>query len=360
MSVEASGSYLAWAKAHVGRLPLCLRSSGMAPRPLAPLMASALKGDGPAGRGAAWHHESIAQQIAARWGCPPDHVQPTMGTSGANFLVLATLLGQDGELLCETPCYDPLWRIAQLLGRPVHFFERRAEHEWGVDPFALEAQLSHQTRVVALSRPHNPSGADIPESVLLQLGELAEAHDLHVLVDEVYLDFLEDARPAAQLHPRLVSTASLTKVYGLGSLRLGWVMAEAALILRLERSRDCVEVLLPEPAVQLALCAWPQLPRWRAQARAIAAAGRAIADAELAGLEGLRSAPSSACPLDFLFWGGDEQALCQELEAQGVGVTPGSFFRAPGGVRVSWMGEPERLRDAARQLATALRRAGES
>ena len=111
MNAEEDRSYLAWAKRHVGRLPLCLRCSGMRPRPLAPLMAAALQCDGPAASGATWHHESIAQLIAERWGCSPDHVQPTMGTSGANFLVLATLLGGGGELLCERPCYDPLWHI---------------------------------------------------------------------------------------------------------------------------------------------------------------------------------------------------------------------------------------------------------
>jgi aspartate/methionine/tyrosine aminotransferase len=162
----------------------------------------------------------LATAVAGRHGTTADHVFLGLGTSGANLFALGALLSGGGELLCESPTYDPIWRAARFLGAPVRFFDRPRSTGWAVDPVAVEAMLSHETRAVAVTRLHNPTAADVTEGVLCALGEIAEAHDLHVLVDEVYLDFLVDPVPAFRIHPRLVSTGSLTR--STGSAGSGW------------------------------------------------------------------------------------------------------------------------------------------
>jgi aspartate/methionine/tyrosine aminotransferase len=355
MSPPHRDCYLDWARANAGRTRLCLRGSGVANRPLpCPLPPLPQRPAGPFDD--LWHQAAVARAIGLRYGAGPEQVFVALGTSGANRAVLEVLLGggeEPGELICERPAYDPLWRTGVALGSPVHFFERRAQDDWRLDPLALEAELSHQTRAVILTRPHNPSGVDIPETTLLAVGEMAEAHDLYVVVDEVYLDFVPHARPAFQIHPRLISTSSLTKVYGLSELRLGWVVAPQEIVAAMHQRRLHGEALLPTLPHAVALALWDQLDAWRDEARAQAALGASTLQAAVQGLEGPRLSPCAGTPFACL-QGIDEDQLLAALEARGVGVTPGRYFDAPGCVRVGWTRAPEQLQQAATILREIL------
>ncbi|MBU1651606.1 aminotransferase class I/II-fold pyridoxal phosphate-dependent enzyme, partial [bacterium] len=90
-------------------------------------------------------------------------------------------------------------------------------------------------------------GKDVSEAALLHLAEKAEEFNSHILVDEVYLDFLpEDHRkPAASLHNRLVSVNSLTKVYGFGDLRSGWAIGPEELIWECWRFNNLLSAVPP-------------------------------------------------------------------------------------------------------------------
>ena len=348
--------YLSWARAHAGCQRICLRGSGMPNRALAqplPPLPSA-----PVGQDDLWYERQVGAAVATRWGASPDQVFMALGTSGANAAILAELLQPRGadapELLCERPAYDPLWRTGQALGAQLHFFERRAEDGWCIDPLGLEAQLSHQTRAVILARPHNPTGVDTSEADLRALGEMAEAHDLWVVVDEVYLDFVPGARPAFSIHPRLISTSSLTKVYGLSELRTGWVLGDPELVARLTRRRLHGEALLPVLPHAAALALWDRLDGWRDAARVLARQGADIFTEALCDVPGVSIASHAHTPFGFVQVGGDDQALTAALEARGVGVTPGSLFSAPGGLRLGWTRPPEQLREGASILREIL------
>jgi len=356
MNAPSDTPYLSWARANAGTTRLCLRGSGMPSRalpvPLPPLRRP------PAGQDDLWHERRVGEAVAQRYGVQPEEVFVALGTSGANTAVLTSLLasraGEPGELLCERPAYDPLWRTAKALGCSVRFFERRADEAWRIDPLALEAGRSHQTQAIIVARPHNPTGVDIPAPVLHSLGEMAEAHDLWVVVDEVYLDFVPDALPAYRIHPRLISTSSLTKVYGSSELRLGWVLAQAERVASMSRRRAHAEALLPTLPHAVALALWDQLDTWRDDARASALEGAAIFEAAVRGIPGVSMAPHAGTPFGFIRVPGDPTELCRALADRDLGVTPGTLFDAPGGLRLGWTRPPEQLREAAAILRTAL------
>jgi len=59
-----------------------------------------------------------------------------------------------------------------------------------VEPAIIAAAITPRTRLVVLTRPHNPTGAVIDGPTLAAIAEIAERASIHVLVDEVYLDTL--------------------------------------------------------------------------------------------------------------------------------------------------------------------------
>ena len=225
-----------------------------------------------------------------------ENVATANGCSGANFLACAALLEPGDEVLVERPFYDPMPAAARLLGASVATFERRFEDGYDVDRDRVAAALTPRTRLILISNPHNPSGALARPESLATLGALAARRGIHVLVDEVYLDTVFDGRPApaATLSPAFVSTNSLTKAYGLASLRCGWTLAAPDLTRRIRRARDLVDVWAPMPSDRLSVLAFANLDALAARARGIVEPNRAAVQSWLAGRRDLACVPSRA------------------------------------------------------------------
>lgn len=311
-----------------------------------------LSGENPDG------YPPLLEAIAARYGVSSNEVATASGCSGANFLAMAALIEAGDEVLVETPGYDPLPAAAAMLGGNVVRFERRFEEGWAANLDRIEAALSPRTRLLVLSSPHNPSGALTSREDLEELARLAEQHGVHVLVDEVYLDLVagDPPPPAATLSPVFVSTNSLTKAYGLSSLRCGWTLASAAITEKIRRARDVVDVSGPIPAERLAVLAFQHLPALAERARRIARGNAALFESFLSSQRELDCFPSRATIAFPRFRDGRDAGpfAMRLLSERGVAVVPGSFFDSPSHFRVALGGAPDRLGEALAAIAAML------
>lgn len=89
-----------------------------------------------------------------------------------------------------------------------------------------------------LGYPNNPTGNILERTELWRLAEACEQKRVYLAVDEAFLDFLPDAKqrsllPELSHFPHLLLFRSLTKMYAIPGLRLGYVIADARLIARL-------------------------------------------------------------------------------------------------------------------------------
>lgn len=167
--------------------------------------------------------------LAARYGVDEQCILPTTGVCNGVAQVLAGLVAPGDHVLIETPGFDVLSDLARLSGAEVELLPRRGEI-FAIDPDEMRAKLRPNTRLVIVTNLHNPSGHCLGEKALRDLAAVAAAVGAHVLVDEVYADFA-GARgdlPAVRLAPNLISVNSLTKVFGLFSLRCGWIVTTRA------------------------------------------------------------------------------------------------------------------------------------
>jgi hypothetical protein len=306
----------------------------------------------------------LVERIAAHYGVTDDRVVTASGCSGANFLAIAALVGAGDEVLAERPGYDPLTGACRLMGARLVAFDRRHDAGWNLDLDEIAARLTPRTRLIILSRPHNPSGALVPVADLRELGRLAERAAAYVLVDEVYLDAAmmlrpgEPRTPAATLGGPFISTSSLTKSYGLAGLRCGWAVTSSAnMAERLRRTRDVVDNASSGPSDRLAAFAFERLPALAARATALVggnvARARAFFDAQLR----LELAQPPGCSVVFPRIAGVADAgpfVTRLLERHGVGVAPGAFFHAPAHFRVSLAGRPDVLEAGLSKIGAAL------
>ena len=284
--------------------------------------------------------EPLVQRVAARYSVGPDHVATATGTSGANFLVCAALLRPGDDVLVERPAYDPLLAVPVMLGANLVRFERRFEDGFRLDLDRIAAALTPRTRLIVITNPHNPTGVLTGADDLRALATLAERHGCYVLADEVYLDAVSGAAPvpAAALSPRIVTTASLTKAYGLVGLRCGWALADTIICEEIRRARDLVDGTGSVLAERAAAIAFDGLAALAARARAILAPNFERFESFIAGQPALDwvvpAGGTVAFPRLRATVSADAFAdrLLREFE---TAVVPGRFFEAPAHFRVA-------------------------
>jgi hypothetical protein len=353
--------YMAWAKEHQDRGEIHLHTSGTAPVTLEDLGVSpaAVRLSRP---NSILPDPELAEAVSRRYGVPRECVFPCCGTHHANYLLARVLVGPGTKALVETPNYEGVPGVLAFAGAALTPFRRRREDGWRLPIGEIRAGLAAGARLVALTDLHNPSGARLLPDDLAALEAAAREHGATVLVDEVYRDFLPPPVGTSFIAggPFVVST-SLTKVYGLGGLRLGWVLAAPETVLRIRDLNDYIIVNMPAPAASVALAAWGNLDAVAARHREVAARGFRVLSAWVRGRKDVRWSPPDAGISSFLevapLRGQDDVAWVERLvEGTGVVVVPGSMFGEPGSLRVSFGLPVDRLQEGLGRLGAFLDR----
>jgi aspartate/methionine/tyrosine aminotransferase len=299
----------------------------------------------------------LVDAIAARYGVDPGRVTTAPGTSGANFLALAALLDAGDEVLVERPGYDPLLGAARLLGARTTRFDRTFDDGFALNPERVRAALSPRTKLIVITSPHNPTGVTADPAALDDLGRLAAAAGAHVLVDEVYRDVTGDTGPpAAARGDVFITTSSLTKSYGLSSLRAGWAIASPDVTFRMRRVRDVVDGTGSIVAERLSVLAFQHLEALTDRARGILARNKALADAFLTSRPELEWAPSGGTIVFPRLKGiADSRAFVERvMRERHTALGPGAFFDAPAHFRLGYGGDTDKLRDGLGRVAAVL------
>jgi aspartate/methionine/tyrosine aminotransferase len=157
----------------------------------------------------------------------PDRVLITSGTSEGIELALTGIVDEGEEVLVPSPTY-PLYTavLAKIGARPAYY---RTDHtrEWMPDLDHIRSLINPKTRALVVIDPNNPTGAIYPDAMRRDLIELADAHGLVILADEVYGDLAYDGAvpPMAALDndAPIISYSSLSKAYLAPGWRAGWM-----------------------------------------------------------------------------------------------------------------------------------------
>lgn len=123
-------------------------------------------------------------------------ILPTTGGSEALQMTMATLLDDGDELIVPEPYYPNYHTSVTLAGatvRPVTTCPEEG-YRYAVRE-RVEACINEHTRAILISNPGNPTGAVLtPEELKLML-DIAKEHDLFIICDEVYREFVYGGEP---------------------------------------------------------------------------------------------------------------------------------------------------------------------
>ena len=156
------------------------------------------------------------------------NILSTNGAIGANFLALFTLIKPGDKVVSIIPTYQQHYSIPEALGADISVVRLKWENNFLPDPDELRAKITAETELICMTNPNNPTGALMGESLLMEIIDIAKEADAYILCDEVYrhLNQQEGYVPSvADLYDKGLSTGSMSKVFSLAGLRLGWLAA---------------------------------------------------------------------------------------------------------------------------------------
>jgi histidinol-phosphate aminotransferase len=293
--------------------------------------------------------DALRDAVSRRFGVPPEAVATGCGSDD--------LLDSTFRAACEAgdgvAFLPPTFSMVEIFARMNALEARPVGAAPDDDPLQLpdpeqlvdaaaQGNPSGGGGLVYLCRPNNPTGELQPRSWVEALLDAAEARGERgpvVLIDEAYADYAPDNFLARALEsPRAVVVRTLSKLYGLAGLRVGFAVGAPTVIREIEKSRGPYKVnRLAEAA---AVAALDDAAGWLPEIRAATLEGRARLAFELAA-RGYEPVPSAAnfvlVPVDDAVW------VTASLRLAGVAVRP--FPGLPGigdAIRVS-VGPPHEL-----------------
>ena len=304
----------------------------------------------------------------------PSRILVSVGAKQALFDALFTLFGPGDRVAFCAPywvSYPAMVRLARA--EPVTI-ETGPESGFKLTPEGLEEAAAEGLSGVLLNSPSNPTGATYDAEELGALLDVAEAHDVWVLSDEIYNEILY--RPAfASVAPRADESAKIvlingfSKAYAMTGWRVGYAAAPGELVEAMARLQGHVNTNTARPSQFAALGA---LGDAEARARAIGEMTTAFERrrdllldgvASIAGLDALEPDGAFYLWVDARRWceaaGGGSTALCLDLlENERVAIVPGAAFGTEGWVRISFAASDDVLDEALERLTDAAERLG--
>jgi aspartate/methionine/tyrosine aminotransferase len=294
-----------------------------------------------------------------------ENVLVTNGAIGANFLLFYTLVKPGDEVVSVHPTYQQLYSVPESLGAEVKLLKLRPENGFLPDLDELRSLVSDKTKLICINNPNNPSGALMEQGMLEEVVQIARSCGAYLLCDEVYRGLYQtpdtNAPSIADLYEKGISTGSMSKVFSLAGLRLGWIAAPLEVIKDCMRYRDYTTISCGMLDDILAVHALKNYDKIMERSLSIVRENGKILDdwvqAEPA-ISYVKPKAGTTALLKYDVSMPSEQFCIQLFKANGAFLTPGSCFDMEGWVRIGYACHAEVLKEGLARVSEFMRTLG--
>lgn len=183
-----------------------------------------------------------------------DEILITNGGSEALIFALIAICNYGDEVIVPEPFYTNYNGFSEFAGVNVVPFTTKAEDGFHFpSKEALVEKITDKTKAIMLSNPGNPTGVVYTEDEIRMLAEVAKEHDLFIISDEVYREFVYDGLKffspvfIDEIKDRVIVIDSISKRYSACGARIGLIASKnkelMKQIMKLAQSRLCVPTL---------------------------------------------------------------------------------------------------------------------
>ena len=297
---------------------------------------------------------------------PDSEIIVSCGSIEAIAASLLALTQPGDEVILASPSYASYQEVVRLAGCVPRFAALDEEHNFAFDPAAFEACVSARSRLILYCNPNNPTGTVFSEAQTRALIDLAEHHNLFLLIDEAYKDFVYSPEPyfspaqVSAVRHRVVRVFTFSKAYGMTGWRVGYLHTAAPYAREILKVHDALVTCAPVVSQYAAMAA---LEYGAEHIAAFRHAFKARRDLTLEHLDRLSHVFDYQKPegsyfvfprvKDTVRWAHDSRRLAREvLEQAKVALVPGLAFGPSGEahVRINCGREPADIERAFERL----------
>ena len=287
----------------------------------------------------------------------------TSGGQNALFTTTQCIFDTGDEIIVLQPMYVTYEATIKSAGATLIPVVLDVNSRFGLDVDKLKAAITAKTRAIYFATPSNPTGIALKEPELQAIARFAIKHDLWVVADEVYSEFVfeNDFHHIVSIPgmaERTVTINSLSKSYAMTGWRVGWAIAPVELIDNMEKLALCMLYGLPGFIQQAGLHALQYCEKDSRAMRDIYRQRRdRLVDAfeAIPGLQPLKPDAGMFLMVDVRGSGLTAPVFVQQLLARvGVSVLDATAFgaSAEGFVRVSYTAEDHLLNEAMSRITS--------
>lgn len=313
---------------------------------------------------------AVAERLTARTGVPttPDNVLITAGGQAALFAAHVAVADPGDAALFIDPYYTTY--PGTIRGAGARAVPVAAHAEDGFQPRPEEiaaAARRHGARSLLINTPNNPTGVVYSRQTLEGIAEVACAHDIWLISDEVYDTQVWEGthispRALPDMAARTLVVGSMSKSHAMTGSRIGWLVGPAEAIAHLANLSTHTTYGVPGYIQDAAVFALRQGEAFEGKIAAPFRRRRDLAARLMAGQGTVRMVPAAGAMyvmLDIRATGLSGRAFAERLlDEERIAVMPGESFgaAAAGHLRVALTRPDDELADAlTRLLAFAAR-----
>ncbi len=108
------------------------------------------------------------------------------GAEEGIYCSMRTLIKPGDHVIAIDPCYQSLKTLPESFGAEITSIQLSEKNGWRLSLDHLKKAFRHNTKLLVLNYPHNPTGSLLEREVFEGLIELARQHGSYVFCDEVY------------------------------------------------------------------------------------------------------------------------------------------------------------------------------
>ena len=194
----------------------------------------------PPGNGNPYVLEAISRFEAAAHGLhySPNEIILTVGATEALFASFCTILNPGDEVIIPTPAFGLYEALVKLQGGVPVFLPTEDSH-FQILPEALKAAVTGRTKAIVLTSPNNPTGCIYSKETLDAIHDILRDKPIFVLCDDVYRTLTYEGEYHSfseyqDMRDRIIVIQSFSKPYAMTGWRLGYCMADAGIMSRIQ------------------------------------------------------------------------------------------------------------------------------
>ena len=291
------------------------------------------------------HAKRLSEEIASLYMVEPQNIVLTNGGSEAIFLVYS-VIGPGKRAIVPMPNYGPMSAVPRALGMRVSD--------------SLQTGARAKRTLFGLTDPNNPTGQSLSPDFTESVKDSSRSEGSAVFINETYREFTFPASPRTHFggSEHTVVCSTMTKFFGLGRLRVGWVIADKGTAQKIGYAKWAVSAHDSEYSLWIAAQVLKRHQIFVERARRIYNTNSRLVRRFVAETEGVSTelGPAPFCLVRYHTGPGSVTLARTVLQKTGVMVAPGDFFGAPRSFRLCFTAEEGVLRAGLEELSAFLNR----